>query len=270
SGAEPLVDRLWAHTLAEAPVGTPEERAALKQRLRTLTEQMTDPDVRHHYAEAFATRLSALFDRPRPDRGPASDVSQGRRAGRPFRPDPRLQPPLAETRTIGKRGVEAQMADPVLGGLLRYPDRLRAHADELAGLELADRESAALLEMMLDAALREERLDTQALLTILEPSTVYNKALALLRANGMHFSFNRKLDGDDEGAAARDRAISDLDEAIGAIAAWPDIEARLDAATSRFRETMDDASFAEQQRLRAMKDEMTRRLAALAEGSTGD
>jgi DNA primase len=270
ASAEPLVDRLWAHTLAEAPVNTPEERAALKQRLRALTEAMTDPDVRHHYGEAFAVRLAQLFDRPRQSNSPAREAPRGRRTGRPYQPDPRLQPPLAETRSIGKRGVEANLADPVLGGLLRYPDRLRAHADELAGLALADRESAVLLEMMLDAALREERLDTQALLTILEPSTVYNKALALLTANGMHFSFNRKLEGDDDDAAAQNRAIGHLDEAIGAIAAWPDIEARLDAATSRFRETMDEASFAEQQRLRAMKDEMTRRLAALAEGSTGD
>jgi DNA primase len=231
---------------------------------------MTDPDVRHHYAEAFAERLSNLFARPQgPDKRPANDAPRGRRTGRGWQPDPRLQPPLSETRTIGKRGVEPHMADPVLGGLLRYPGRLRAHADELAGLVLADAASAELLESMLNAALREERLDTQALLTILGPSTVYNKALALLSANGMHFSFNRKLDGDDEDAA-RARALSDLDEAIGALTAWPDIEARLEAATARFRETMDDASFAEQQRLRAMKEQMTQRLAALAEGSTGD
>jgi DNA primase len=161
------------------------------------------------------------------------------------------------------------MADPILGGLMRYPERLRAHADELSGLVIADRESAQLLELMLDAALSEERLDTEALLTILGPTSVYNKALALLTANGMHFSFNRKLDGDDQ-VAARDRAIGHLDEAIGAIAAWPDLEARLEAATARFGATMDEASFAEQQRLRAMKDDMTRRLAALAEGSNGD
>src|SRR3546814_2748284 len=49
--AQPLVERLWAHEVAAAPLATPEERAALKTRLLTHADTIADADVRHHYRE---------------------------------------------------------------------------------------------------------------------------------------------------------------------------------------------------------------------------
>ena len=34
--AQPLIERLWAHELSAAPLDTPEQKAALKQRLRAI------------------------------------------------------------------------------------------------------------------------------------------------------------------------------------------------------------------------------------------
>src|SRR3546814_13812793 len=61
--AQPLVERLWAHEVAAAPLATPEERAALKTRLLTHADTIADADVRHHYREAFRERNDALFPR---------------------------------------------------------------------------------------------------------------------------------------------------------------------------------------------------------------
>src|SRR3546814_5758651 len=53
----------------------------------------------------------------------------------------------------------------------------------------------------------QEGLDCEGLLAILEPMKVYNRATTLLRADGMHFSFNRRLESSDEAATARETAL---------------------------------------------------------------
>ncbi|WP_353745139.1 hypothetical protein [Sphingopyxis sp. SCN 67-31] len=115
--------------------------------------------------------------------------------------------------------------------------------------------------------MREEGLDTEGLLAILEPMKVYNRAMALLRADRMHFSFNRRLEGDEGVAKARETALRDLDEYIGVLVTQPEIRARLAEATADFQRTMDDEGLARQQKLRAMDEELTRRLAALSDSS---
>src|SRR3546814_5147847 len=94
---------------------------------------------------------------------------------------------------------------------------------------------------------------------------VYNRATTLLRADGMHFSFNRRLESNDETAAARETALRDLDEYIGVLVTQPEIRERLAQATADFQRTMDDEGLARQQKLRAMDEDLTRRLAALTE-----
>ncbi len=153
--------------------------------------------------------------------------------------------------------------EAIVGGLLRYPAKLGEQAEALSELRIADSELARLLAEMLDAAMMKERLDTAALLTILEPSVVYNKALTLLRADRMPFSFTRNLQGLDDASYRQARAEADLDEAIGTAIAWPEVEAALETATRHMAVEMDDASFAEQQRLLKMKAELTRRLSDL-------
>ena len=265
--AQPLVERLWAHEVAAGPLATPEERAALKSRLLAHADAIQDADVRHHYREAFRERLDALFTRKQPERGPrASWAPQPQRGGRRFQPDPRLQPPADETRTIGQAGIAAPLAAALIGGLLRYPQAIRHHDDALFRLPIPDSGDAELLRVMLDIANAQEGLDCEGLLAILEPMKVYNRATTLLRADGMHFSFTRRLEG-EEIDAARETALRDLNEYIGVLVTQPEIRARLAEATAEFQRSMDEEGLARQQKLRAMDEELTRRLAALSDSS---
>ncbi|GAO77610.1 MULTISPECIES: DNA primase [unclassified Sphingopyxis] len=272
--AQPLVERLWAHEVAAGPLATPEERAALKTRLLTHADAIQDADVRHHYREAFRERLDALFARKMPERpqrqpwtpnAPRDGFGGG---GRRFAPDPRLQPPADETRSIGQAGISAPYVAALIGGLLRYPEALRRNEEALTRLPVSDSGDAELLGIMLDSAMCQEGLDCEGLLAILEPMKVYNRATTLLRADGMHFSFNRRLESNDEAAAARETALRDLDEYIGVLVTQPEIRERLAQATADFQRTMDDEGLARQQKLRAMDEDLTRRLAALSESSS--
>ena len=135
-------------------------------------------------------------------------------------------------------------------------------ADDLLDVE----GDAELLGAMLDIANAQEGLDCEGLLAILEPMKVYNREMTLLRADGMHFSFNRRFEG-EEVDAAREIALRDLDEYIGVLVTQPEIRARLAEATADFQRTMDDEGLARQQKLRAMDEELTRRLAALSDST---
>ncbi|MGL3821537.1 DNA primase [Sphingopyxis sp. R3-92] len=269
--SQPLVERLWAHEVAAGPLATPEERAALKTRLLGHADAIEDADVRHHYREAFRERIDALFARKQPERTQRQpwtpNPPRGGGGNRRFGPDPRLQPPADETRTIGQEGIAAPYAAALLGGLLRFPEALRRNEEVLTRLPVPDSSDAELLGIMLDIAMRQEGLDCEGLLAILEPMKVYNRAMTLLRADGMHFSFNRRLESSDEVVAARETALRDLDEYIGVLVTQPEIRARLAEATADFQRTMDDEGLARQQKLRAMDEDLTRRLAALSDSS---
>jgi DNA primase len=267
---QPLVERLWAHEVAAGPLATPEERAALKTRLLAHADAIEDADVRHHYREAFRERLDALFARKQPERPQRQPWTPNQPRGngnRRFGPDPRLQPPADETRSIGQAGISAPYVAALIGGLLRFPEALRRNEEALTRLPVSDSSDAELLGVMLDSAMRQEGLDCEGLLAILEPMKVYNRATTLLRADGMHFSFNRRLEG-EEADAARETALRDLDEYIGVLVTQPEIRTRLAEATADFQRTMDDEGLARQQKLRAMDEELTRRLAALSESSS--
>ena len=87
-------------------------------------------------------------------------------------------------------------------------------------------------------------------------------AEGLQRTNGLAFSFLRSN-------ADSDRARRDLGAAIEALAARPELDAALAAATERLMAAPDEAGFAEQRRLRGARDEADRALAALAFGADG-
>jgi DNA primase len=115
---------------------------------------------------------------------------------------------------------------------------------------------------MLDCALSrpaKEMLDSTALLTILG-ADLYNKAQTLLQGGGTAFGFNR-LSRDEELAGAA--ATSQLDEAIRLMKQRPELEAALQRATELASTDLNEANYAEQQRLRQEKQDFDARLAAL-------
>lgn len=262
---QPLVERLWQHEVNAAPIATPEERAALKSRLLAHADSIADADVRHHYREAFRERLDSLFARPRA--GPTARDSGRPTSRRRFEADPRLQPPQRETRGIARSGIAAPMVAALLGGLLRYPAALARNQDALARLAIDDRTDAALLDAMLDAAISHQGVDSEGLLAILANGNLYNRALTLVRADAMRFSFHRR--DTDESGVVQARALRDLDEFVSVLVTQPEVRAQLASATARFGTTLDEADMAEQARLRALDAELTQRLADLSDSGDG-
>ncbi|CAN5162936.1 DNA primase [soil metagenome] len=256
--AEPLVERLWSHELAAAPLDTPEQRAGLKQRLNELTATIAHPDIRAHYTHIFRERHDALFF-TRPPR--AQFNAQPRRTDRrpsdrrgPWKPP--IEPPTGEARVISNTGMEGMLLRGVVAGLLRYPQEIHVHLEELSSLRIADPTIAPLMEKLLQSATREEIVETQALLTILGQGELYNMAKGLLRADALTFTFTRKL-------ADPDRAQRDLREAIRVMVARPEIEAALAQATRQVMEMLDEATLLEQQKWRRIKADHEQRLADL-------
>ncbi|MFM6854302.1 MAG: DNA primase, partial [Sphingopyxis sp.] len=277
----PLVDLSWQTALKERADDTPESRAAVRARLFEWADAVADKDVAAHYRQAFRERLDDAFfaqrQRPERPRGPmrgAAGGGGGNRSGSSWRGyAPPERAPSPQLRRVGQ-AVDARLADAVIAGLLRHPDMLERHAEALSALPTPEKSSADLLGAMIDATFVQQGLDSQGLMTILGTQSVYNKATELLRADGMHFSFtrpSRKADEADpaDGPAIDAAARRDLEEAIAALVAWPEVEAALAAATDAARTRLDEESFAEQQRLIRVKADLADRLALLADTGRG-
>lgn len=258
--AIPLVDLLWRTEQAAAPLATPEQRAGLKQRLKALTDQIADQDIRAHYVRSFRDRHDELFFGTA-NPGPRSFQPQARRSGGTMKNGrwmPPPPPPTDDARAISTSDGDTLLLRAVLAGLLRFPAEIIVHRESLAGLETGDAALGRLLDALLEAADREETVETERLLTILGESDLYNMAKGLLRADALHFTFTR-----DE--ADRRRAQRDLAEAIAVIVAMPRIEAELAAVTRAMADDLDEAGFARQQSLRKLRADLAARAAELAQ-----
>jgi DNA primase len=260
---EALVDRLWRHETTVEPLTTPEQRAGLRRRLLDHVSAISDGDVRDQYRAELLSRFAAFTQRPEPPRREWKrgewKRGDGLRGGR-FVPPPR--PTSAAARAVGSGGLAPQMARAVLAGLLRHPEAIADHSEAVAALGMPDRASTELRDALLDAALLHGALDQERLDTILTGTGAAALAERLRRAKTLSFSFTRR-------DAEPERACRDLVLVIDTLAAQPGLAAALDAATARAKETGDEASYQEQQRLRAARDEAERQLAALIEGDAG-
>jgi DNA primase len=262
SAAQPLIERLWSHEVAAAPLDTPEQKAALKQRLRTISDAIAHPDVRAHYAHEFRARYDALFFARR-DAAPFPPRAQGSGGPRWQRDKrgnwkPPIPPAGTEARAIGAGGMEQRLLRAVLAALLRHPDQIAPHREMLSALQIADPLLGQLLAAMVAISFRKETVETQALLTILGQGELYNMAKGMLRADAFTLASDRM-------AADPDRLARDLEEAVRVMAQGPELETALVEATRRFENDFSEENFAEQQRVRALKADHDRRLAELAQ-----
>jgi DNA primase len=246
---EPLVDRLWRHELEAGPLRTPEQRAGLRRRLLDHVSAIGDPDVRDQYRAEWLSRFDALSPR-RPER---RFVPGARGAFVPPRPT------TEAAKAVGRAGLDPEWSRVALAGLLRFPDVIGAHGEAIAALPIGDKAAANVRDLLLEAAMTHAALDREALDTILAAKGVAAWVEALRLRRGLAFSFTRR-------EADPDRARRDLVLVIETLAERPGLDAALEAATARLEEAWDEASFAEQQRLRAARDEADRKLATLFEG----
>jgi DNA primase len=260
--AEPLVEKLWRHEFEAEPLTTPEVRAGLKRRLNDHANAIKDADVREQYRAEFRDRFDALYARKAPQpRISGIQTTSGKGWQSRYKPPERS--PTAGTHTISGGGIEPSFARAILAGLLRHPTMILACGEAIASLKFADRELEQLRTLLLEAAFDHPELDSAALIPICDQSGLGDNARGLLRADGLAFSFT-KSDAD------ADVARRDLGMAVEALAARPELDAALAAATARLADEWDDAGFAEQTRLLEARRAADQKLAALAEGDSGD
>ena len=254
---ESLIDRLWRHEREAEPLNTPEQRAGLRRRLMDHVGSIQDPDVREQYRHELLQRFNALT-LPRPERRPWTPGlgGTGRFGSGRFPPPPR--PTTAEAKTLGRTGLNPELARAVLLGLARFPALIGEHAEEIAALALSEADAARLRDLLVEAAMMNAALDPEGLDTILARNGGASLLETLRRKRGLKFSFTRR-------DAEPDRACRDLALAIETLAARPGLDSALDAATKRLRDGGDQAAFEVVQRLRTARDEADRQLATLFE-----
>ena len=242
--SEPLVERLWRAEVSAGPLNTPEDRAGLKQRLGAHMANITDVEIRRHYADAFRERYDDLFAPRR-----SQSFTPSARGQKPNWRKPHTLPPGAETKNFNAKGSDF-LIQGVLAALLRNPALIAQHHEALSDFVPPDPNHAALLNGMLNESFGKETLDTEGLITILGEK-LYNVASTLLHSNGKVFAFNRGEFG--TGGNGFSNASKDLGEAIRLMKQRPALEEALERATHFASLEMTEETFAEQQRLRNEK-----------------
>jgi DNA primase len=252
--SEPLVERLWQHEKEALPLSTPEERASLKQRLRTHINEIADPEIKRHYSDAFQERLETLFTRK-----PYLEFTN-RNYGNFKR---KIERPLtAEAKSISSSGSDLLM-NSILVLLLNHPFLIEEHRERLIDLYPVNEKRSQLLLYLLDVTLSKETLDTDALLTILEPR-LYNDAIKTLQNFSLH-QYKSRSD-QDTSKSMREEISKKLSELIKLAKHRPALFSALETATKRLSLDMTDENFAEQQRLRSEKEAFDRRIFELMQG----
>jgi DNA primase len=240
--AEPqsLLEMIWRHECTAAPLGSPEDKAGLKERLMAHADSIQHPDIRALYRRELGDRFSA-FAFPKREFVPRKD----------WRSRPPGQRTTAPSNTSGLRklqsGARDHLTQAVLAGLARHPHEIARHAEALARLAGAAGETAQAIDALLDAS---EALEAGA------PNPISQLETLAAPPDNTRFSF--LMEGADPQAAREDLA-----EAVALLVERPALEAAIAEATARF-ESDPEGAFAEQQRLRKRKLEIEQRLGQMA------
>ncbi len=158
--ARPLVDVLWTRETEAGPLDTPERRAALERRLMETIRAIGDETLRRHYKADLEARLRGLFGEAAGARQPyprqrGNITGRGGRyapaqprgyveQGLPPSPGLARSPLLSPARAISSR--EALIALVAMN----QPGLASHYAEELAALDLANRDLMKLINAILD------------------------------------------------------------------------------------------------------------------------
>ncbi len=166
ASARPLIQVLWDREVQQAsPLDTPERRAAFERRLGEVVKSIADETLRRHYRQALEERLAALFGvaatggggvarRPFAARGAQTAWQRGKfrreegRAG--FASTPALtSQSLANSPLLARGKVAFSPREAlILLLVLNHPDVAAGVIEEVAGLEFASRDLAALRDCL--------------------------------------------------------------------------------------------------------------------------
>jgi DNA primase len=150
--AMPLVDCLWLHEFGAGPLETPEQRAALRQKLVEHAGTIQHRDLAREYEAEFRKRVDSLSERtPRPKR------RRGEKVRLP--PAPLTRPPGYDpAAAIGTKTTTA-----VIRGFARHPHLIEQCAELLVRVKPANEAQRAALDLLLDVTAADSRIDVQAI-----------------------------------------------------------------------------------------------------------
>ena len=216
---KPLIDVLWERETAAQPLETPEQRASLEARLRTLSTSITDPLVRIHYERELRDRLFQLGRRGpggrnsgtyvgsyvsggqgqafrggyggQPRQAVAPDWRQRERqrlSDRPlrFRPQPPA-PGVASAELTGIMNALPAREALILKAVLNHPWLIDQYSEALGELSFTARALAALRDEILNLHATTNSLDTSTLRTQLSKTGV-SKVVDLVARTITHTS----------------------------------------------------------------------------------
>lgn len=169
----PLADILWSAESSRETLDTPERRAGLEQRLKTLLAMITDPGVRKYYQDDMRQRINELFRPPQaPARsGPPFAGPRGRRSGsrQNFAPPVGSGPATLEVKRSqmavggGSWNGGARREQLILAAILHHPQLLERHLDALCDLVFVDPALDRLRAAIIEVAAANPDLETESL-----------------------------------------------------------------------------------------------------------
>ena len=127
--ARPLIDVLWRRECGARTLDTPERRAALEGRLEHLLATIGNARVKDHYRREVKNRLWALWR------------ETGKRGGAPVKPSS----PSAGARSLPSAHG---FAITIILALAHHPRLLDHFAEEVAGLEIRQKQLAEILSLL--------------------------------------------------------------------------------------------------------------------------
>ena len=180
--ARPLADMIWLRETGGGTFDTPERRAELEARLKTVTATIADESVRFHYVQDMRTRMQAFF---RGDRGNAGQGAfrPGARAGSGERkggygkggygagaPE-RLSASDRLTRSalvLGKADIPALREAALALTVVNHPGLVVDEFDEIAAIEFDNRDLRRLWTSVLNCGADGRRMAREAVFEALE------------------------------------------------------------------------------------------------------
>lgn len=205
--ARSLADMLWLRETQGGVFDTPERRAELEQRLRTLTSSIRDESVRYHYSQDMRERTQAFFGARKDNRGHGKSSDNRGYGGRGGQAAGRLavSDRLAHSALVRSSGPVMPLREAtIVVALANHAALLDAYFDQAAMLDLEHPDLKRLLAALLDIAAHGEThgpAEVRAGLEARGLSETWERALLLVR--GAH-----------QWPALEDAALEDAREAF--------------------------------------------------------
>jgi DNA primase len=162
--AQPLSDVMWSRALSENTRDTPERRALFDRELRQAISRIGDEGVRRHYLDDLSGRLNMLRQRAPLQAGRAGFAPRPWKKGqKPWEIPQSASPQLRAAAAISPARSLEKREGMIILGFINHPSLIFELMDEFSGLDLTSPELDSLRTQIINAASREQRLDTPEL-----------------------------------------------------------------------------------------------------------